>query len=306
MRIGFTEIHRAPSPGLMAVMRRGMGQSGCPGSLSDALQSWLSSLSAESPADAAVGCGPSGGAPCGSPTEAAAMAGTIAQQFCDLASSVAGEFPGCTVDPACSNPAAAAASVQQAALQLFNSFEPSVWATEAANAASGQYYGPVGTEQGPASNPGCGPGGNGLYVTGQNVSAQCPNGTWTEGPNGMVWTYAPPAAGQALPVSLTVAPTVAQPTIYGPAVNVATGQPTTSAPAPAAAAPVTGAVQPSTTAAATTAGGGAAAGTQPSSTTQALGWFTESSLDGIPNWALVAAGVVALIVVLPMLTGGRR
>jgi hypothetical protein len=271
MRIGFANIHRAPPPGLMAVMRRGMGsigQTGCPGSLEDALQSWLSSLSAELPVDAAVGCGTSGGAPCGSPSEASQMAVTIAQQFCDLASSVAGQFPGCSVDPACSDPASAAAPYAAQALSLFNSFPASVWSTEVANAASGDYYGAIGTEQGPAPNVGCGPGQNGLYlatVNGSVVSIPC-------------GTAAPVSTSANAPASSTPA-TVTSP---GTATTTPAGTASSSS--------------------SSSSSGGSSTG---STLTDSLGWFTESSFDGIPNWALLAAGIAALVFVVPMLTGRR-
>lgn len=290
MRVGFQNIHRSPSQGLMAVMRRGMGQTGCPGSLNDALQSWLSSLSAELPVDAAVGCGPSGGAPCGSPAEASQMANVIAEKFCALAASVAGEF-ACNVDPACSNPDAAAAPYAAQALSLFQGFPASVWTTEAANAASGNYYGSIGTEQGPAPNVGCGPGQNGVYlatVNGAVVTIPC----GTPMPSGAAAATAPAFVPQS-------------PIQYGPPVSASTGAPLSSAPAPTAtySTPIN---SPSGSPAGSSGGSTSSSTSSGGTLTDSLGWFTQSIIGGIPNWALVAAGVAALVFVIPMMSGGRR
>lgn len=200
---------RIITPPMIRIRRSGLGQTGCPGTLTSEMQSWLNSLSAELPVDAAVGCGPSGGAPCSSPAEASQMAETIAQNFCSLAAEVAGQFD-CTVDPACANPAAAAAPYAAQALSLFQSFPASVWSTESENAASGNYYGAIGTEQGPGVQTGCEPGGNGVYlatVNGAVVSIPC----GTAAPSGSSPATAPAFTPQA-------------PIQYGPPVSQAAQQ----------------------------------------------------------------------------------
>jgi hypothetical protein len=107
------------------------------------MQQWMASLSAEPQTDAAVGCGPGGGAPCGSPSEAAQQqAMAIAQQYCAVVNQDVGLI-GCPPDAACNNLPAALAPYISQLQSFFGGFPASVWATEAANAASGDYYGPI-------------------------------------------------------------------------------------------------------------------------------------------------------------------
>ena len=119
--------------------RRGMGQTqGCPETAFDGqMESWLSSLSAESQADAAVGCG--AGAPCASPADASQMALLIAQNYCNVVADGA-QF-GCPPDSACNDIPTSAAPYVARALAFFQSFPASVWTQEAANLKSGNYYG---------------------------------------------------------------------------------------------------------------------------------------------------------------------
>ena len=119
--------------------RRGMGQTqGCPETAFDGqMESWLSSLSAESQADAAVGCG--AGAPCASPADASQMALLIAQNYCNVVADGA-QF-GCPPDSACNDIPTSAAPYVARALAFFHSFPASVWTQEAANLKSGNYYG---------------------------------------------------------------------------------------------------------------------------------------------------------------------
>jgi hypothetical protein len=74
---------------------------------------------------------------------------------------------------------------------------------------------------------------------------------------------------------------------------------------------ITGAPVSSSPASSTSSGSSTSGGTTSSSSSGTstaapwYEWFTETSIDSIPNWALVAGGV-ALIVILPMLLGGKK
>ena len=108
--------------------------------LQAALNAWVASLAAESPADAAVGCGPSGGAPCTSPEEAAQQIYAQAASICAEAGS-AESLVG-SLDPNCAdNGQALAGQMLPQVESIFAGFPPATWTTEAANAASGNYYG---------------------------------------------------------------------------------------------------------------------------------------------------------------------
>ena len=168
----------------------GGGQAGCfAGGFANNMSQWLAGLSAESPADAAVGCG-NGGQPCASPADFATMAAKIAASWCQESNDQA-QF-GCPSDPNCVDMGVAASAPYAAeALSLAKSFPASVWATEAANAASGNYYGAQDTYGAP----------------------KCPAGTfYNTVPGGGFTCSAPDAAPQYL-------------ADQGPAIDIATGQP---------------------------------------------------------------------------------
>jgi hypothetical protein len=127
----------------------------------------------------------------------------------------------------------------------------------------------------------------------------------TQAPSWQSTTPANPAATK--PASTPAPPTpVAVPAAVIPTITQAQiSAAATSPPVPAGAvavAPVTPVTPPSAAASSSTS-------TSTSSTgfdlTSIENWFTETSIDGIPNWALVAAGVAALFI-LPRLMGGRR
>ena len=268
----------------MIAIPRGMGQavSGCPETGFDGqMQNWLGSLQAQPQGDAAVGCGPSGGAPCGSPQEAAQMAALIAQQYCTVATS--DEAFGCAADPACANPAASAAPYIAQALKFFQGFPASVWNTEAANAASGNYYG---TQPAGPCPPGqfvqVGPGGVSCYGSTANQDLQnAPVNIQTGVPLSstppvpvtppVVVTKTPPPAASSSSSSSS-SPTSGSSSSPAPVVNnyYSTANPA-PAPAAAAAAPLD------------------------------LSFLTDSAIGGIPNWILIGGGLLAL-----SLLGGKR
>jgi hypothetical protein len=258
MRVGFGAIHHRPSPSVAA--RVGMGD------VNAQLQAWLSSLGGEPGVDAAVGCGPSGGAPCGSPEAAAQMAITIAQQAC-VQESYAADFPGYVADPLCADGGTAAGQAfASQALAYFNALPASVWTTEAQNAAAGLPYGPT-------------PGGGGY-------GELCPSGI--QGPNGT-------CVGTPTPIPF----------------NITTGAPTiTSAPPAQPALPTLPASSaPSAPAGGTSSGtsSGTTGGTSNTnaSTSDPLAWLTESAIAGIPNWWLLAGGLVAVVALPMILKRGR-
>lgn len=267
MRVGMGQIHRQPQPPMAAIMRRGVrgiGQTATPINLQLALNNWFQQLSAQPQSDAAVGCGPGGGTPCASPQDAANMVYTYAQSICQEAT--AAQVLAGSLDPNCADGGqAVAAALYPQVLALFNSFPASVWATEAANAASGSYYGPV-----PNS---------------------CPNGGFlTVGPNG------PSCAGSTANQDIQNAP-----------VSIVASAPAAAvvSPVPASAPASVPASSISTTAPSPAAAGAASSSSSTSSTSDTWGFLTETSIDGIPNWMLIAAGV-GLVFLLPSLMGGRR
>ena len=76
------------------------GPAGCfAGGYADNMNQWLSSLSMQSPTDAAVGCGSGGGTPCASAADAAQMAVAISKSWCQESNNQA-QF-GCVADPNC-------------------------------------------------------------------------------------------------------------------------------------------------------------------------------------------------------------
>lgn len=111
------------------------------GDVNFGLQQWLGSLRGEPGSDAAVGCGSNGSMPCTTPEDAANMAYIMAAQLCQE-EAFGSDFPGYVADSACAdNGKAAADAIYPEALAFFKGLDPSVWATEAANAASGNPYG---------------------------------------------------------------------------------------------------------------------------------------------------------------------
>ena len=134
-------VHGLGNARMIPIPPRGMGQTqGCPELQFDGyMQSWLQSLLGEPPSDAAVGCGANGGEPCTSPDEASQMAMLIAENYCSVVAD--GAAFGCPADPACSNLSSAVGPYTDKALAFFRTFDPSVWATEAANLKSGLTYG---------------------------------------------------------------------------------------------------------------------------------------------------------------------
>lgn len=135
-------VHGLGNARMIPIPPRGFGQTtqGCPELQFDGyMQSWLSSLQAEPPSDAAVGCGANGGEPCTSPDEASSMAMLIAENYCSVVAD--GAAFGCPSDPACNNLSSAVGPYTDKALAFFRTFDPSVWATEAANLKSGMIYG---------------------------------------------------------------------------------------------------------------------------------------------------------------------
>lgn len=257
MRLGIGQIHR------------GVGQAGCfAGGFADNMEQWIAGLQAELPSDAAVGCGSNGGTPCASPADAANMALIIARSWCQESNNQA-QF-GCPADPNCNDMGAAAAAPYVAkALAIFGGFPPSVWATEAANAASGNYYGTA-----PAGP--CPPGTFYNTNAGGGFSCNSPDAapsqfTGDQGPQVNILT------GQPIPATITPS-------------NV----PTTAAPASTPAAGTS-----------TPAAGTSNTSTSPSTTSDPFAWLTETSIGTVPNWMLLAGGLGALILLPSLLKGGR-
>ncbi len=258
---------------------RGMGQitQGCPEVQFDGqMQNWLGSLQAQPQSDAAVGCGPSGGAPCGSAEEAAQMAVLIAEQYCSVVSD--GQAFGCPADPKCSDPAASAAPYVAQALKFFQSFPPSVWSAEAANAASGNYYG---TQPAGPCPPGqfvqVGPGGVSCYGSMANQDI----------------TNAPVNISTGAPLSNTPPPAPAPPVSVTPPVILTKTPPASSSsnssPQPA---PVVNNYYSS---------GPSGSSSSPQSAPLDLSFLTNSAFGGIPNWILGGGVLLAL-----RLLGGKR
>jgi hypothetical protein len=284
MRLGIGQVHRmlpvpfhvAPRPGPWRGFM-GLGQQpGCfAGGFADNMQQWLQGISlpgGNAEADAAVGCGPNGGTPCASPADAANMALQIAASWCTEANNQA-QF-GCPSDPNCGDMGvAAAAPYVAAALAKFSQFPASVWTTEAANAASGNYYGPQ-----PAGP--CPPGT--FYNTVAGGGFQC------NAPNAAPQQY----TGDS-----------------GPQVNILTGQPI-----PATITPSTATVNPTASSASPSAAGssspaasnaGTSTNTSASSASDPFAWLTQTSIGTVPNWMLLAGGLVAVMVLPSLLKGGR-
>ena len=274
MRIGTGQIHRQPSPAFMARMRRpGMGQVSSP--VAAQVQSWLqglqaSTLNAEDYAGG--GCGSGGNnAPCASAVDAATSVYPFVAMLCQENANTA-QLTGGPTDPNCGdNGQALAGQYYAQLLALFNSLPANTWTTEAAALAAG----PGSYECAPGytlitSGPSAGSCGLTSVVGGQS-------GTGT--PSVPVVVVSTPS----VPVS---APTVTpQPSVSSAASTI----PASSiSPAPATAAAV-----PSSTS------GAAAASSSDWS------FLTETSIDGIPNWMLIAGGL-ALVFVLPSLMGGKR
>ena len=267
MRIGLAHIHRQPSPAMVAMVRQ-RGMNGL-GDVNAKLQDWLSSLSAEPATDAAVGCGPGGGQPCASPQDAANAVYGVASGFCQLEADQS-TFAGYVPDPGCSDGGqAAAAAVYPAVLALFNSFPASVWTTEAANAASGMYYGQI-------------------------PAGPCPPGQFVQvGPNGT--TCYGSTANQDItntPINITTGQPLPSPAPVTSPVITAAAPVIVSAPVPI----TSSSVAPSGSGSSTTI---SAVAPDP------FAFLTQSLFDGIPNWALLAGGL-AVVMLLPSLIGGRR
>ena len=166
------------------MMRRGVGQlpPGCVNDFDLVMQNWFQSLSAQPASDAAVGCGPSNGAPCTDPVSASRMAIAIAAQYCSVNND--GKIFGCPPDPACSDGGVAAAQPYVAkALAFFQNLPASVWATEATNLSTGQFYGP-GASTVPYNTPSPEqPSGSPAYIAAQ---------TGQPAPTGSPYSYLPP------------------------------------------------------------------------------------------------------------------
>ena len=115
-----------------------------------------------------------------------------------------------------------------------------------------------------------------------NPSYICPPGTYQTSPGVCV---ASPGAPAGTPTAPTVVPPANSPWSAPPV------QPTP--PAPNAAAPSQG---PSTAPLPAASNG---------ATSNPLSFLTDSAISGIPNWALIGVGIVAIMIV-PSLLGGRR
>lgn len=180
-------------------------------------------------------------------------------------------------------PSSPAATAQAAVTQLAQEYCGAV----AAEVSSG--------DPNAASPPDCGNNGaacaQAALATWEAYYNSLPSSVWT---TGMV--SAQVANPQAFPVQAPVSPAAASP-VTTPASTVPAAVATVPAPSPSPS-PSAGTQQGS--------------GTQPtgsSSTSQqtssSFGWLTETSFDSIPNWVLLAGGVVVLLM-LPSLIGGRR
>lgn len=274
MRIGIGQIHQRPSAPMVAMIRRNGGM----GDVNALLANWFQSLSAQPPSDAATGCGSGGGYPCGSPVQAAQQVYTQAAAFC--AEETDGSFvAGYVADPACSdNGKAAADAIYAQVLSFYEGLPASVWQDEAANAASGNYYGTA-------------------------PAGPCPAGMFVQvGPNGLTCygntaqdagSVGPPINIQTeTPIAATT-PVVSTPVQQAPPTQVAT--PTTALPliAPAASSSST-----------TAAGAPASSSSSSTSGTDDFAFLTQSLIAGIPNWALIAGGLAAVLL-LPSLLGRR-
>jgi hypothetical protein len=285
MRIGLAQIHRAPQPMMAAMMtrRRGVGQvvpiAPFP-PLAQYLQEWFGETQSMSPTSSVIGCGPGQDQPCANPADAANMIYGIAAGQCNLEESDK-TFAGYIDDPACNDQGvAAAAAIYPQILAYFNTFPASVWATEAANAASGLYSGP--------SSFGGGPCGAGMVFNEVNGVITCSPASTAVGFN----------------------------SDQGPSINILTGAPITPA-APASSTPVlstTPALAPSpapsgSSASAPSQTTGTSSSSSTSSTAAAtsdpFAFLTQDTISGIPNWMLLAGGL-ALVMILPSLLGGRR
>jgi hypothetical protein len=273
MRIALGQIHRAPAPAFRARVR-GMGQDGCfAGGFAQNMQEWIQGISdpgINSQTDAAVGCGTGGNTPCASPQDAANQALAIAASWCQEANNQS--WMGCPTDPNCGDGGVAAAAPYVAqALAIFSGFPASVWTAEAANAASGNYYGP-------------------------QPAGPCPAGTFTTVANGVVTCSAPSTA----PSQYTGD--------SGPKVNILTGQPIASTitpasapvnPTPASTAPAAGTSTPAA------GSSNSSTSSSTSATTDPFAWLTQTSIGTLPNWMLLAGGLAALMVLPSLLKGGR-
>lgn len=265
MRLGIGQIHR------------GVGQAGCfAGGFAQNMQEWLAGIQLPGPDAqlvAAVGCGPGASQPCASPADAANQALAIAKSWCD--ESNAQSWMGCPSDPNCGDGGAAAAAPYVAqALAIFSRFPASTWTTAAADAASGNYYGTQNSYGAPV----------------------CPPGTFFNTKAGGGFTCTPP---DATPQQFTGD--------SGPKVNPLTGQPVpstiTPSNSPTNAAPAS--TQPAAGTSTPAAGTGSGGTSNTSTTSDPLAWLTETSIGTVPNWMLLAGGLVAIMVLPSLLKGGR-
>jgi hypothetical protein len=268
MRIGIGQIHRRPTAPLVALVRRpGMGQ--VSSSVQAQLQSWLQSLQASTlnaQDYAGSGCGSGGNdAPCASPTDAANSVYSFAAMLCQENANTA-QLTGGPTDPNCGdNGNALAASMYPQLLALFNGLPSNTWSVEQSALAAG-----------PGSYQ-CSPGMT--LITSGPLAGSC---GLTSVVGGQASTGVPsvPVIPQSVPVvSPQPSPSVAASTV--PAVSIS----------PAAATAAIGSSSTSGSTAAVSSSG--------------WGFLTETSFDGIPNWALIAAGIAAIFLA-PKLFGGSR
>jgi hypothetical protein len=194
----------------------------------------------------------------------------IAANQCQLESNdsaMAGYVP----DPACADGGyAAAEALYPALLSFFQGFPASVWATEAENAASGNYYG--------VQTPGYCPPGSVFNMT---------NGVITCTPNAAATRS---AAGTSVPINILTGAPITTPPVSTPV--------STPAPAPS---PAPSPSQPSAPSQTT----GTSSTSAAAATSDPFAFLTQDSISGIPNWMLLAGGL-ALVMILPSLLGGRR
>ena len=274
MRIGLSQIHRAPGPELAMMMRkRGMGQvvpiAPFP-PLAEYLTRWFTQENVMSGVDAAVGCGPGGNLPCASPEDAAQMVYLIASQQCAMEQADT-SFAGYVDDPACNDQGVAAASaIYPQVLAYFQSLPASVWSAEVADAASGNYGGPI-------------------------PAGPCPSGTVWNMTNGVISCNPinPVNVIQGAPVNITAGAPLATPVSSTPVSIPA------SAPSQAPSASQPSAPSQTTGTNSSTSSASAAATSDP------FAFLTQDAIAGIPNWMLLAGGL-AVVMILPSLLGGRR